>query len=290
MPARTRGRVAVAPYLFLLPSVGLVALLLWWPFVRTAFLSFTDHDGFGQPAFVGVGNYVTLARDPVLGQSLLNTFLWVTGTLFLPVGVGLVVAVLTVDLHRGGAYRLPLLLPYALSGTALGVVWAFMLRGDGVVNTLLEAVGLERLTSSWLLAPPLNTLAMIVANSWQAAGVSLLLFVVGLQVIPRDAVEAARVDGAEGWRLFRYITWPLLRPMTVVVVGLSLVNSLKSFDIIWVMTQGGPFRASETLAVTMFRETFLLNRHGYGAAVAVVLSALVLVTSWLYLRRHLRVG
>jgi ABC-type sugar transport system permease subunit len=139
-----------------------------------------------------------------------------------------------------------------------------------------------------LLSPPWNTLTMILAHTWQATGVSVVLFLVGLQAIPRDPIEAARIDGATGWTLFRYITWPLLRPMTVVVIGISLVNSLKTFDVIWVMTQGGPYRSSETLAVTMYRETFLLFRYGYGAAIAVVLSIIVFSLSWLYLRRTLR--
>ncbi|MDQ3411008.1 MAG: sugar ABC transporter permease, partial [Chloroflexota bacterium] len=103
-----------------------------------------------------------------------------------------------------------------------------------------------------------------------------------------DPIEAARLDGAEGWRLFRDMTLPLLRPMTVVIIGISLVNSLKTFDIIWIMTQGGPYRSSETLAVTMYRETFVLFRHGYGAAIAVVLSIFVVAISWLYLQRSMK--
>jgi multiple sugar transport system permease protein len=134
----------------------------------------------------------------------------------------------------------------------------------------------------------MNTWAMIVASTWQSVGVCVLLFLIGLLVIPHDPIEAARLDGAEGWRLFRDMTFPLLRPMTIVVVGISLVNSLKTFDVIWVMTQGGPYRSSETLAVTMYRETFLLFRHGYGSAIAVLLSAIVLAVSWIYLSRTLR--
>jgi len=126
------------------------------------------------------------------------------------------------------------------------------------------------------------------AATWQSVGVSVLLFLVGLQTIPRDPIEAARLDGAEGWRLFKDMTFPLVRPMTIVVVGISLVNSLKTFDIIWVMTQGGPYRSSETLAVMMYRETFLLFHHGYGAAIAVLLSVIVLTVSFFYLSRTLR--
>ena len=276
------------PYLFLLPAILLVGAFLLWPFTRTAYLSLTEYGGLGSPRFVGLDNYTALARDPVLADSMTNTLLWVIGTLLLPIGIGLLVAVLTFNLSGGALYRLPFLLPYALSGTAIGVMWEFMLRGNGAVNGTLEAVGLGGLTRSWLLEPPMNTWGMIVASTWQSVGVSVLLFLIGLQVIPRDPLEAARLDGADGFRLFRDITFPLLRPMTIVVVGISLVGSLKTFDIIWIMTQGGPYRSSETLAVTMYRETFLLLRHGYGATVAVVLSVIVLVVSLLYLGRTLR--
>ncbi len=278
----------LAPYLFLVPAVALVGGWLLWPFARTAYLSLTEFNGIGAVTFVGADNYTTLLDDPVLTDSFTNTLSWVVGTLLLPVGIGLLIAVLTYELTGGALYRLPFLLPYALSGTAIGVMWEFMLRSTGGANSLLALIGLERLQQSWLLKPPLNTWSMIVASTWQSVGVSVLLFLVGLQVLPRDPLEAARLDGAAGWRLFRDITFPLLRPMTIVVVGISLVNSLKTFDVIWVMTQGGPYRSSETLAVTMYRETFLLSRHGYGSAIAVVLSVIVLGASWLYLSRTLR--
>ncbi len=278
----------LTPYVFLLPAVVLVAGWLIWPFARTAYLSLTEFKGIGAIRFVGADNFTTLLGDPVLADSFTNTLYWVVGTLLLPVGFGLLIAVLTYELTGGTLYRLPFLLPYALSGTAIGVMWEFMLRSTGALNSVLDLIGLERLQQSWLLQPPMNTWSMIVASTWQSVGVSVLLFLVGLQVLPRDPLEAARLDGAAGWRLFRDITFPLLRPMTIVVVGISLVNSLKTFDVIWVMTQGGPYRSSETLAVTMYRETFLLSRHGYGSAIAVVLSVIVLAVSWLYLSRTLR--
>jgi len=272
----------------LLPAVVLVGVFLVLPFLWTAYWSFTNYGGLGTPQFAGLSNYLTLLQDPILFTSFGNTFLWTVGSLLLPVGAGLLVAVLTFELIGGALYRLPFLLPYALSGAVVGVLWSFVLRSDGAFNVMLRAMGLEELAKSWLLSPPWNTLAMILAHTWQATGVSVVLFLVGLQAIPRDPIEAARIDGATGWTLFRYITWPLLRPMTVVVIGISLVNSLKTFDVIWVMTQGGPYRSSETLAVTMYRETFVEFKYGYGAAIAVVLSVIVLSLSWLYLRRTLR--
>jgi multiple sugar transport system permease protein len=271
----------------MLPALLLVGVFLLWPFLRTLSLSFTDSDG-GAGNWVGIDNYRQLANDDIMADSLTNTLLWVIGTLVFPVGFGLLIAAMSHGLNGGALMRLPFLIPYAMSGTAVGVMWEFMLRGNGAINDTLEQLGLERFTESWLLRPPMNTWAMILASTWQSVGVCVLLFLIGLQVIPQDPIEAARLDGAEGWRLFRDITFPLLRPMTVVVVGISLVNSLKTFDVIWVMTQGGPYRSSETLAVTMYRETFLLFRHGYGAAIAVLLSAIVLTVSSIYLRRTLR--
>jgi ABC-type sugar transport system permease subunit len=278
----------VTPFLFLLPALVLVGLFLIWPFLRSSYLSFTVFKGLGTPEWVGLANYRKLLDDPILTQSMKNTLYWVIGTLALPVSIGLFIAVISYDFKGGALYRLPYLMPYAFSGTAIAAVWQFMLVRDGALNSVLESVGLESLTRSWLLRPPLNTYAMIVASTWQGVGVSVLLFLIGLQVIPKDPIEAARLDGAEGWRLFKDITFPLLRPMTIVVVGISLVNSLKTFDIIWIMTQGGPYRSSETLAVTMYRQTFVLFEHGYGAAISVVLSVIVLVVSLLYLTRTLR--
>jgi ABC-type sugar transport system permease subunit len=113
---------------------------------------------------------------------------------------------------------------------------------------------------------------------------------VGLQSIPKEPLEAAKVDGAMGWRLFRYMIWPLLRPSTTIVVGLSIVNSLKTFDIVQSMTQGGPNRVSETLGVTMYRNTFLNSEYGLGAAVALFLTVITLAASIIYLRRQLTIG
>ncbi|TNC17316.1 sugar ABC transporter permease, partial [Georgenia sp. 311] len=125
------------------------------------------------------------------------------------------------------------------------------------------------------------------AATWQGAGVNGLLFGIGLQSIPKEPIEAARVDGASGWTLFRTMTWPLLTPLTTVVVGLAIVGSLKQFDIIWAMTKGGPGTSSETLALTMYKETFVSNDYGLGAAVAVFLTVVTVAASVLYLRRQL---
>ncbi|QDB80711.1 sugar ABC transporter permease [Georgenia wutianyii] len=260
---------------------------MYLPFLWTSYLSLTDFNGLGEPEFVGLDKYREMFADAGFLTSLRNTLLWVVGTLVLPVGLGLLLAVLTHGLKGAFWYRLPFLLPYAISGVAVGVIWTFILQSGGALDEALAAVGLESLVQRWLLDAPLNTVVMIGAATWQGAGVNALLFGIGLQSIPKEPIEAARVDGASGWTLFRTMTWPLLTPLTTVVVGLAIVGSLKQFDIIWAMTKGGPGTSSETLALTMYKETFVSNDYGLGAAVAVFLTVVTVAASVLYLRRQL---
>ncbi|MFD0900831.1 carbohydrate ABC transporter permease [Actinomadura sediminis] len=274
------------PHLYASPAVLFVAVLLYLPFLWTVYLSFTAYDGLASPEFTGVDNYRRLFEDDALLVSIRNTLLWVAGTVVLPVGLGLLVAVLSYDIKGGAWFRLPFLLPYAMSGAGLGVIWGFILQPDGMANQILTFLGMPGGDTAFLQDGPLNTVAMIVVWTWQQLGVNMLLFVVGLQSIPRGPIEAARIDGASGWSMFRHVIWPLMRPITTVVFGLALVASLKTFDIVWVMTQGGPGRSSETLAVTMYREVFVAGSYGYGSAIAVVLTTVTGLASYVYLRHQ----
>ncbi|MFC4118579.1 carbohydrate ABC transporter permease [Nonomuraea zeae] len=267
-------------YGYVAPAALLVAGLLYAPFLWTAYLSLTRYDGLEPPAWIGLRNFAKLFDDPALLTSTRNTLIWVVGTMVLPVGLGLLVAVLSYDIKGGAWFRVPFMLPYALSGAGLAMVWSPILSHDGIANLLL---GVD---TAFLQEAPANTIAMLLVWTWQQLGVNTLLFVVGLQSIPKEPIEAARIDGASGWRLFRHVIWPLMRPLTAVVVGLALVASLKTFDIVWVLTQGGPGRNSETLAVTMYKDTFVASDYGYGSAVAVMLTVVTGLASYLYLKRQ----
>ncbi|WP_199043860.1 carbohydrate ABC transporter permease [Glycomyces salinus] len=271
---------------FVAPGVLGVAVLLYLPLLWTTFISFTEYNGLGDPEWVGIENYAEMLDDPEFLGSVLNTLLWVVGTLLVPVGIGLGVALLTWKLPGGTWLRLPFLIPYAVSGIGVGVIWSFILTGDGALDQALAAFGIAD-TPRWLVDAPLNTVVMILATAWQGVGVNALLFTIGLQSIPKEPLEAARMDGANGVRLFRSILWPMLRPLTAVVVGLSIVASLKTFDIVQGMTKGGPGRASETLALTMYKETFVNSDYGLGSAIAVFLTIVTLAAAILYLRQQL---
>lgn len=271
---------------FVAPGVLLIAVLLYLPLLWTIFLSFTEYDGLGDPEWIGFENYVEMWDDAALVQSSLNTLIWVVGTLVIPVGLGLLLAMTTFGMKGGIWFRLPFLIPYAISGVGVGLIWSFVLQSNGALDQALALFGIVD-TPRWLLDWPTNTIVMICAAAWQGVGVNALLFTIGLQSIPKEPLEAARIDGAGTFRMFGSVIWPMLRPLTTVVVGLSIVASLKTFDIVLAMTKGGPGRASETLALTMYRDAFVNSNYGSGSAIAVFLMVVTLLASLLYLRRQL---
>jgi len=232
-------------------------------------------------------------KEPVFGTSVINTVIWVVATLLFPVGLGLLLAVFVNRIPLQEFFKAIFYLPYAISATSIAVIWTYMLAPTGVVNEALKMVGLETLAKPWLLMPPWNTITMLMAFTWQTTGTNMILFLVGLQSIPTDLIEAgypagldggAKLDGANAFQTFRRVILPLLRPITTVVITIAVVNSFKVFDLIWIMTQGGPFRSSETLAVTMYRESFVSFRLGFGASIANFLSLIVIMFSIVYLR------
>lgn len=272
---------------FAAPALALVALVLYLPFVWTGYLSFTKYSGIGTAKWVGLQNYQNMFADPDMLNAMLNTGYWVVGTIALPVGIGLAIALLAHGLPGSFWYRLPFLLPYAISGVAVGVIWTFILQTGGALTEALQWLHLPGQSLHWLIDSPLNTWVMILATTWQGAGVNALLFGIGLASIPVGPVEAARIDGASGWSMFRHIYWPMLRPLTTVVVGLAIVGSLKTFDVVYAMTKGGPGSESETLALRMYKETFQNYDWGTGAAIAMFLTVITVVSAGLYLRRQL---
>lgn len=272
---------------FAAPALVLVAIVLYVPFLWTGYLSFTQYSGVGPASWVGLQNYRTVFSSETVLNAMVNTLYWVVGTIALPVGLGLGIALLAHGLKGAFWWRLPFLLPYAISGVAVGIIWTFILQSDGALTEALTTLNLPGQDLRWLLDSPLNTWVMIMASTWQGAGVNALLFGIGLSSIPQGPVEAARIDGASGWKMFRHIYWPMLRPLTTVVVGLAIVGSLKTFDVVWAMTKGGPGNESETLALRMWKATFQENQWGLGAAIAVFLTVITVVAAALYLKRQL---
>jgi len=288
-PSRAaRRRRKASSYLFVVPALAIVVGMFWYSIVVTVWLSFTNSNGLTSPQFVGLANYRAIIHDPSLSTNVYNTLIWAIAMILLPVGLGLTAAVMLKRRKGRSVFQTVFYLPYAIGFVTTGVIWSFLFGTSGL-SVLFGALGIHSLSSTqWLNDVPLNTYSMIIASTWQVVGVDMLLFFVGLDTIDKEVTEAAGLDGASGMKLFRYITFPLLTPMTRVIIAISIVNALQAFNLIWVMTQGGPYGSSSTFAVWTYQQSFQYFKMGYGAAISVVLTIFVLLASIGYLRRSLR--
>lgn len=277
----------VSAYLFMIPAVTMVIIFLLIPAGYTVIVSLTKWDGLSAPHFIGLGNYLRFVQDHVFITSLKNTIIWVLFTLALSVLLGLLIAYFVNRVKFASLFKSVFYIPLTISAVTTGLIWLWMYSPDlGVINNILMRLGL--LGRSWLSEVPLNTYSMILSWTWKTVGMNMVIFLIGLQAIPTEPVEACKIDGATEWQTFLHVVFPMLRPITTVVVSMSLINSFNIFDIIYVMTDGGPYRSSETLAISMFRESFVLFHMGYGASIAIFLSAIVLFVSWIYIREVTR--
>ena len=273
----------VEPFLYVLPAALFVGAFLLYPVVTTIWTGFTEYDGISDPVFVGFDNYLHLFADAHFLRSLGNTLIWTVASVVLPVGLGLVFALTLNAVRWSQVFKSVIYLPATVSAAAVGILFSFIFAFDnGALNTILRAFGFEG--ERWLFEAPTNSFSMIAAYTWQSTGLNMMLFLVGLQGLPPEPIEAAKLDGCTGLSLVRRIIVPMMMPFIVIATLLAVVNGFKVFDQIWVMTQGGPGRSSETLAVTMYREGFILFNQGYSAAIAVIIGLAAMIFSYFYLR------
>tara|TARA_Y100000766_G_C18751438_1_gene528709 strand:- start:114 stop:884 length:771 start_codon:yes stop_codon:yes gene_type:complete len=247
-------------------------------------MSFTDNDGLNPANFIGFDNYIKLFLDPNYIIPIKNTIIWTVLATVFPVAIGFLFAYSIQFLPRSNFFQILIYIPATVSAAAAGVLFGFILDKSGLFNQVLALIGFEHLNRDWLFRAPENTYSMIGAYTWQATGINMMIFLVGLQGLPKEPMEAAKIDGAKGFTLIFKIVIPMIMPYFVIASLLALINSFRIFDSVWVMTMGGPGRYSETLAVTMYREGFIIFDLGYAAAVAVLISLVGLVFSYYYLK------
>ncbi|MDR1174451.1 MAG: sugar ABC transporter permease [Treponema sp.] len=271
-------------YIFAFPAVLVITLMFIIPMFQNIYLSLFESDGISAMRFTGFGNYLNMFRDGNFLRSVFNSVLWVAFTIVFSVGAGLLIAVFVNGIKGEKLIKSVFFMPLAISFVSVGAIWWYMYSKEyGVLNECLRLLGFKTKVD-WLYRIPLNNFSLLVAWSWQQLGGNLVMFLMGLTSIPSEQIEASRIDGCNKWRTFIHITFPMLRPITTVVVGMAIVNSFKAFDLIYIMTRGGPVRSSETLAVNMFVESFQRNHQGYGAAIGVFLTLLILPITAVYMR------
>jgi ABC-type sugar transport system permease subunit len=278
-------------YLFVAPIVLFFVVFVGYPFLRSFYLSLTSWSGLGPARFVGLRNFRVMTSDPVFWKSLGNTFLFTGATTVLQTALPLLLAVLLNRGWRAGVlFRTLVFIPAVISLVVTGVLWQLIYEPNfGSLNQVLRAIGLDKLTHPWLADPHTVLPALIVVSLWQSIGLFTLIYLAGLQGINPALYEAASIDGASGRQQFFHITVPMLRTVTGVVIILNLINGFKTFDVIYVMTGGGPNHASEVLGTYLYGLAFgstagAVPALGYATAISMVIFVLCLAATLIQLR------
>jgi len=284
---------ALVAYLMILP--GFVGLLIFFvaPIAASLGISLLDWNLLAAPRFVGLDNYLKLSGDPEFLHALGTTIVYAIAVVPLGVVTSLVLALLLSRALRGTlVFRTLFFLPVISSMVAVALLWRWLYATQfGIINYLLSWVGIQG--PDWLGDPTWALAAVVLFTVWKTAGYNMILFLAGLQNIPRHLYEAAQLDGATGWRQFRHITLPLLSPTTFFVMVVGIVASLQVFDQVFVMTLGGPARSTVTLVFFVYENGFRLLRMGYASAVSWVLFALILAgtaVQWRLQRKWVHYG
>jgi ABC-type sugar transport system permease subunit len=268
-------------YAYLAPAFLVYALFALWPFVHSIYLSFFSWDGVGPRTYVGFANYRAIADNGVLRGAFVHSFVFIFFYSVLPTLLALLlVSIMSRSRIRGlTAFRTVLFLPYVIAPTAVAVIWRWLLAPGGPVNGLLSAVGLRSVTRPWLgdFTFALPTVGLI--GTWVMLGLAVVLLLAGVQKIPTELYDAARIDGAGAWWEFRAVTLPGLRYEIAVVLVLTVTAALRNFDVIYVLTGGGPGTSTTVPSWLVYNQAFVVGAVGAAAALGITLAALIVVVN-----------
>ncbi|MEV4286743.1 sugar ABC transporter permease [Nonomuraea bangladeshensis] len=285
---RHRGR-ALTIALFVLPALVLFLLLVVAPILVAFYASAFRWNGFGglPTNFIGFDNFTRLFGTEIFRRDLWHLLVLVLLSVCVQLPLSLAIALLLNQRIRGRAvYRLVFFAPYVLSEVITGVLFSLILAPDaGMANQVLALFGAD---SDWLADPDTVMPSLFLVMTWKYFGFHMMIYLAGRQNIPDELVEAAQIDGASGWKVFRHITLPLLGPTIRISVFLCVIYTIQLFDLVWILTQGGPSHSSETMAVTMFEWGFKRSQVGYASAISVVMFVLSLVFALFYQRFVMR--
>lgn len=271
----------------LAPAVLLYTLFVFVPVLWSAYYGFFNWSGIGEARFIGLDNYAEILRDPVFWRSLKNNVIFVLASVFGQIPLALALAVL---LHKSNwlqrFLRSAVFLPMVLSTVVIGMIWQYFYHPQiGILNFLLDSLGLQSWKLEWLSDRNIAIYSLLPPLIWSYVGLYLIIFMSALQNIPGEIHDAAKIDGVSGARKLVSITLPIIKNTVQVAVILCISGSLKSFDLVYIMTKGGPAHATELLATYMYNSTFTTYRYGFGSAISttIMLISLILIgtSQWL---------
>jgi raffinose/stachyose/melibiose transport system permease protein len=281
MQRSRRSSLKKVSWLIAIPAIAVLIGFRFLPSIFGGTYAFTGWNGVGADAnWIGLGNFRAIFSDPTTSSALLHTF-QLAGLLVVICNVfGLLLAMsLRRQLKTRTFLRAMFFLPFALSHLATGYIWQYIFQYSGPLNRVLMTVGLDSWQRVWLADPTWAIYTILVVLVWQYVGLTMVIYLAGLEGIPDEIHDAAAVDGASSWLKFRKVTLPLLAPAITISVTLTLIFGLGAFDQVLSLTGGGPVNATETLATQVWQQTFVYGRFGYGSALALILTALVATLS-----------
>ncbi|UOQ45633.1 sugar ABC transporter permease [Halobacillus salinarum] len=260
-------------FLGLLPALLLYLVFAIYPILQSFYYSVMSWDGFSAMTFVGLENFKELFKDPLFWNSVKNNIYVVLASVLGQVPIALFIALLLNRKLKGAKiFRTIGFLPVVLSTVVISLTWGLIYNSEeGLINEFLRSVGLEALAQNWLGDTQWAMIAVCITVIWQFVGLYLIIFLAALQNVPEEVLEAARIDGASEWTTTWKITVPMIWDTIIVAIVLCIAGSLRTFDLIYVMTHGGPSHSTDVMALYMFNETFSNLQYGYGSAVSVVI-------------------
>jgi len=281
--ARPPGEPKAVAYLYVAPALVVFTLFLLAPLAYAVQLSFFEWDGLGLGTWVGLDNYVAVLTDPELRAPFLRALVLVGFFSLVPVTLGLFLAALTTrsQVRGAGFFRTVIFLPQVIALTVVAVVWRQIYAPQGPLNDALRAIGLDGFARGWLGDPDWVLVAIGLVGTWVSTGLCTVLFLAGLSKVDRALYEAARLDGAGAAREFRAISLPAVRGELAVALTLTMVAALRTFDLVYVMTGGGPGNASRVPSYEVYDRAILEGDVGTGITVALMLTAVILLATWL---------
>jgi raffinose/stachyose/melibiose transport system permease protein len=273
---RAQARLGV---LMAAPVLIVMGVFVLFPMLNAVYYVFVDFDGLDPtPPWVGLDNFTELVRDSAVWAALRNNVIWIVGGTIAPLVIGLLLALLVWDTRRSSIfYRFAFFLPFVLPQVAVGVVWSWIYAPTrGWLNRALEAVGLGRFTVGWLGDPDTALYAVLATAVWTGFGFVFIILLSALRNVDVDLVDAARLDGANAVQRVRYVVLPQIMPVFLMVTTITLLGGFSVFDLVFVMTGGGPANASEVLGTYAYSSAFELNRFSYGTALALAISVMAI--------------
>jgi raffinose/stachyose/melibiose transport system permease protein len=261
-----------------LPALIIYGMFFVYPLLRGIGMSTTDWDGMGEASFVGLQNFIDFFKDARAMHDIKTTLIFAVGSAVLLNVIGLIYALLMNSEFRGKSIaRVVIYLPAIISPLIMGYIWYFLLQpGRGYLYYAFAQLGLPDLIGNWMGSYPSALLVLVLVNVWQFSGMTMIIYLAGLQSIPAELSEAARIDGASNWQRFCKVTVPMLMPAIRINVVTNIIGSLSVFDVIMSLTEGGPGYATESLSIYIMRMCYG-SRTGYSTAVAMILFFIILI-------------